>query len=49
MAKRTVAEVGKDGGLATFKKYGRDHYSKIAQAKWKAYRKHKKAEEREQE
>lgn len=42
MSKSSVKTAGQSGGFATLKKYGPEHYSKIAKAKWRAYRKNKK-------
>lgn len=42
---RDVASLARSGGVATLKKYGPDHFSKIAKAKWRAYRKAKKQTE----
>ena len=37
----TLSEFVRKGGEATLKKYGREHYSKIAKAYWKSQRQKK--------
>jgi hypothetical protein len=36
--KITASDLARKGGKATFKKYGKSHFSKIAKARWKKER-----------